>query len=52
MMLPVSDAELTAIYNALDEQLDKDRHYPDEADPATATAYSRVIELMQSNKLY
>ena len=52
MMLPLTDAELTAIYNALDEQLDKDRQYPDEADPATGDAYSRVIELMHSRGLY
>lgn len=38
----LTDTELDAIYDALYEQMDKDRHYPDEEHAGTAPAFSKV----------
>jgi hypothetical protein len=38
----LTDSELDAIYDALYEQMDKDRHYPDDEHSGTSPAFAKV----------
>lgn len=49
--MELTDTELDAIYDALYEQIDKDRHYPESEHPGTSPAFSKVTEEMKKRKL-
>lgn len=46
----LTDVELDAIFDALYEQMDKDRHYPDDEHAGTSPAFSKVSAEMEKRR--